>query len=249
MYFNFGKGKSKKKSSKVPTLPPSPDAAAFGRYLRYGRSARFGRTYFGAVAKVPMFGKKKKEQVEEEEMEFGKRRRRTRRFGNFMDGVTKFAKGAVNGTVGNVVSFGKRRRRFGNPFKVIGEAAMGKGIISFGKRRRRTRRFGNLFNEIGKAAMGKGIVSFGRRRYRRKGARKSSRKVKKVPKALIRQCRKHGIKCTRKVGGRRVYKKLSVLKKQLRRKKALHKRKHRKSRKVRRTRRRSTRFSLFGLKF
>ena len=195
MYFNFGKGKSKKKSSKVPALPPSPDAAAaFGRYVRYGRSA-FGRRYFGAVTKVPMFGKKKKQQVEEEEMEFGKRRRRTRRFGNFMDGITKFAKGAVSGTVGGNVSFGKRRR------------------------------------------------------YRRKSARKSSRKVKKVPKALIRQCRKHGIKCTRKVGGRRVYKKLSVLKKQLRRKKALHKRKHRKSRKVRRTRRRGTRFSLFGVKF
>jgi len=247
MYFNFGKGKSKKKSSKVPALPPSPDAAAFGRYLRYGRSARFGRTYFGAVAKIPMFGKKKKQLVEEEEMEFGKRRRRTRRFGNFMDGVTKFAKGAINGTVGPV-AFG-RRHRFGNLFNEIGKAAMGKGVINFGKRRRR---FGNPFKVLGEAAMGKGIVSFGRRRYRRKGARKSSRKVKKVPKALIRQCRKHGIKCTRKVGGRRVYKKLSVLKKQLRRKKALHRRKSRKvtrkHRKVRRTRRR-TRFSLFGLKF
>jgi hypothetical protein len=55
---------------------------------------------------------------------------------------------------------------------------------------------------------------FGRRRKRtvkRKGS-------KKPPARLIKMCKRYRIKCTKKVGKRRVYKKVSVLKKQLKRK-------------------------------
>jgi hypothetical protein len=87
------------------------------------------------------------------------------------------------------------------------------------------------------------MMNFGRRHRRRRGARKGGRKSRKPSKALMRMCRKHGIKCTKKVGKRRVYKSVSVLKKQLRRKKSLRRRKVRKVRKVRahRKRTRSTR--------
>jgi hypothetical protein len=54
------------------------------------------------------------------------------------------------------------------------------------------------------------IFSFGRRR---KGVKKGP---KKPPARLIKMCKKYRIKCTRKVGKRRVYKSVSVLKKQLR---------------------------------
>jgi len=73
---------------------------------------------------------------------------------------------------------------------------------------------------------------FGRRK-RRTVKRKGSRKP---PARLIKMCRKYKIKCTKKVGKRRVYKKIRVLKKQLKRKV-----KNKKTRKVRRTRRK-TRF-------
>ena len=63
-----------------------------------------------------------------------------------------------------------------------------------------------------------GAMEFGRRRYRRRVKRKGNRKSKRPSKSLLRMCRKHGIKCTRKVGRKRVYKLVSVLKRQLRRK-------------------------------
>ncbi len=56
---------------------------------------------------------------------------------------------------------------------------------------------------------------------------------RKLPKAFVKKCRKHGIKTTRKVGSRRVPKKMSVLKRQLKKKMRKHKR--------RSTRRKSTR--------
>ena len=177
MYFSFGKGKRKGKKSDAPP----PDIAgslpsAFGRYLRYGRRAAFGRRYFGFGNRYPQFGKK-----------------------SMMMG--------------------------GEGEKTM----MGGGSC-----------FGNACG-IGKNDM---MMNFGRRR--RRGARKGGRKSRKPSKALMRMCRKHGIKCTKKVGKRRVYKSLSVLKKQLRRKKSLRRRKVRKvrrSRKVRahRKRTRSTR--------
>jgi hypothetical protein len=83
-----------------------------------------------------------------------------------------------------------------------------------------------------------GRVYFGR--YRRKNPRKG-RKSAKPSKALVRMCRKYHIKVTRKVGKRKVYKKISVLKKQLKRKMRLHRKKTKK------TKKHNTRFSLFGL--
>ena len=41
------------------------------------------------------------------------------------------------------------------------------------------------------------------------------RSVKRLPKAIIRKCRKLKIKVTKRVGSKKVYKKLSVLKKQI----------------------------------
>ena len=67
-------------------------------------------------------------------------------------------------------------------------------------------------------------VSFGRRRHRkvhrtrRKVHRKVHRKSKKLPAKIRKLCKKLKIKTTKKVGSRRVYKKLSVLKKQIARK-------------------------------
>jgi len=54
-----------------------------------------------------------------------------------------------------------------------------------------------------------------RRNVRRSTKRKGSRKP---PARLIKMCKRYRIKCTKKVGNRRVYKKVSVLKKQLKRK-------------------------------
>ena len=42
--------------------------------------------------------------------------------------------------------------------------------------------------------------------------------MKKLPAKIRKMCRKLKIKCTKKVGSRKVYKKLSVLKKQIARK-------------------------------
>ena len=48
------------------------------------------------------------------------------------------------------------------------------------------------------------------------GKRRKTKKTKKIPKNIIKLCRKYKIKMTKKVGKRRVYKKLAVLKKQIR---------------------------------
>ena len=72
-----------------------------------------------------------------------------------------------------------------------------------------------------------GLFSFGKKR------KKVSRKklIRKPPAALLKRCRKHHIKTTMKKGGRRVYRKVSLLKKLLK-KKMRKARKSRKSRKV-----------------
>jgi hypothetical protein len=87
------------------------------------------------------------------------------------------------------------------------------------------------------------FFSFGKK----KRTLRSTKKSRKPPAALIRMCKKHGIKCTRKVGRKRVYKSVSVLKKQLRRKKNLKKKKKSKSVKRKSVRRKSARRSFrFG---
>jgi hypothetical protein len=164
MYFSFGK---KSKEPKVPG-PPELAGTEFGRYLRYGRRAAFGRRYFGN--RIPQFG-------------------------------TQCDSGMPK------MNFGLKMPDFGK-------------LTLFGKRRRH---------------------------HPRKGGRKG---LKKPPASLIRMCKRHGIKCTRKVGRKRVYKSVSVLKKQLRRKKNLKKKK--KNVKVHHRRRRARfgkRLSLFGFKF
>lgn len=55
---------------------------------------------------------------------------------------------------------------------------------------------------------------FGKRRRKSRKVKKT-RKVKKIPKKIIRLCKKLKIKTTVKRGSKRVYKKLSVLKKQI----------------------------------
>jgi hypothetical protein len=205
MYNFFGKKTGAKKKSKKVSSPaglPAPDVAgtAFGRYLRYGRRAAFGRQYFGNDYHMMPDG-------------------------TMMKGPP--CKGAMFG----------RSARFG-----------AQRIPLFGKKKASAPEM----PEEGESAFGMYKLPsfmFGRRRYRRKGVRKGrkgrkgGRKGGKPSKALVRMCRKHHIKVTRKVGKRKVYKKVSVLKKQLKRKIRLHRKKSKKT--VRRTRRRRSHFSLF----
>jgi hypothetical protein len=185
MSYYFGKGVAKR----VKGLPApdqvnlEPGAAAFGRYVRYGRRSRFG-------AKVPMFGK----------------RRRSRMFGMDMLGM-------------------KHNMNFGMDM-MPGKSCSGFGMykqMSFGRRRKGARKGGK--------------------------SRKGGVKGKKPAANLRRACKKHGIKCTRKVGKHRVYKSASVLKRLLRKKmkgkKGKGSKRHRKTRKTRRRRR----VNLFGFKF
>lgn len=92
------------------------------------------------------------------------------------------------------------------------------------------------------------IFSFGKKKRRTTRSRKS---VRKPPAALLRKCKKHHIKCTMKKGGKRVYRKTSVLKKLLRRKmKKLKKaRKHRKVRRAASFGRRRRRMGFGGSAF
>ena len=78
---------------------------------------------------------------------------------------------------------------------------------------------------------------FGKKKKRRTVKRRSVKRKgsRKPPARLIKMCKRYKIKCTKKVGKRRVYKSVTVLKKQLRRK--LKNKKVRKTRKVRKIRR------------
>ena len=139
------------------------------------------------------------------------------------------------------------------PPELAGTSAFGRYLqygSRFGRQYFGRRHFGSHMMPDGTMMEGppcKDAMAFGRRRVRRV---KSN--LKKPPKALMRMCKKHGIKCTKKVGGKRKYKSISVLKKQLRRKVRRKVRKVRRSRrKVHRRRARfgSKRVSLFGFKF
>ena len=76
---------------------------------------------------------------------------------------------------------------------------------------------------------------FGKKRRR---SVKKGKKTRKPPARLIKLCKKYKIKCTKKVGKKRIYKSVTVLKKQLRRKM--------KSRKVRRAAFGKKKRNLFG---
>ena len=83
------------------------------------------------------------------------------------------------------------------------------------------------------------FFSFGFGKKKRRTVRSTKKRggSKKPPASLIRMCKKYRIKCTKKVGKKRVYKSVSVLKKQLRRKRTVKRRKACKgSRKVRKHR-------------
>ena len=168
--------------------------------------------------------------------------------------------------------FGKRvKKPLGLPAPdVAGTTEFGRylqyGRTSFGRRYFGARRslFGKRVRRIKSAPVEPAeseMSAFGRtrrtRRYRR------TRKVKKPSKALVKMCRRYSIKVTRKVGKKKVYKSLTVLKLQLKHKKTLKRRSkfdlrrrgrstRRRSTRRRSTRRRSTRrrrVSLFGIKF
>jgi hypothetical protein len=76
--------------------------------------------------------------------------------------------------------------------------------------------------------------------FGKKIKRRSIKKTRKVPKQILRMCKKLKIKCTHKIGKRRVYKPVSVLRKLIKRKMRKHK-----TRKNKKTRRRVRYFS-FG---
>ena len=69
------------------------------------------------------------------------------------------------------------------------------------------------------------LFSFGKKRR----SRKSKKTNRKPPVKILRLCRRLKIKCTKKVGKRRVYKSLAVLKKQIKRKMKKTKRKVRRT--------------------
>jgi hypothetical protein len=77
-----------------------------------------------------------------------------------------------------------------------------------------------------------------------KGKVRKIRKIGKPPASIIKQCKKYRIKITIKRGRKRVYKKLSVLKKQIKKARKNSKKKTRRGRKVRKVRkvRRTFRF-------
>ena len=91
---------------------------------------------------------------------------------------------------------------------------------SFGRRRsmigRRRRRRCTMIGRRRRSGMGKRSRKVGRksRKVGRKG-RKGRKTNKKLPASIRRMCRKYKIKCTKKVGSRKVYKKLSIVKRQI----------------------------------
>ena len=110
--------------------------------------------------------------------------------------------------------FGRRRYRrrrssFGRRRSMIGEKPK-RSCTAIGRRRRRR------CNMVGRrSGMGKRSRKVGSRRKSRKVGRKGRKANKKLPASIRRMCRKYKIKCTKKVGSRKVYKKLSIVKRQI----------------------------------
>ena len=75
------------------------------------------------------------------------------------------------------------------------------------------------------------FLNFGKKK-RKSRSKKVGKKSRKPPAKILKLCKRFKIKCTKKVGKRRVYKSVAVLKKQLKRKM----KKSRKTRKVRKSR-------------
>ena len=122
-------------------------------------------------------------------------------------------------------SYTKRgcRRRKGTRGKVVYE---GPSLSAFDKRRKRMSliAFGKRRKRMSLSAFGKrrkrmSLIAFGKRRKRMSlsafGKRRKSRKHYKLPKKIVKLCRKLKIKCTKKVGKHRVYKSLTDLKRMI----------------------------------
>ena len=253
----FGKKKKSKPSANIP-MPESTEANEFGRYVRYGRRSLFGkrrRSRIGTYDKMKMpptmFGRRSLFGLQyfgANYPQFGKKKKAPS-----PDLVAASQNGA--GTYG---SYGFGRTRFGN--QCSGAPFKPEGMGMFGRRRRGglRRRRGGLRRRRSKRMMfGRRRGGSLRRRYRRrrsglrrrggrKGSRKTGRKNKKPPAKYLNKAKRLGVKVTRKVGKRRVFKSVKDLKRQIARKKRLQKKK----KGGRRTRRRSSkRFSMFGLTF
>lgn len=93
------------------------------------------------------------------------------------------------------------------------------------------------------------LFSFGKRRIKRRTVKRSGNK--KPPAALRKLAKKYRVKISLKRGRRRIYKKVSVIKREIKKKiRKLKKRKNSKVRKVRKTKRRATfRFGMSGSVF
>jgi hypothetical protein len=119
--------------------------------------------------------------------------------------------------------FGRRRRRRGRKGARKGSR---RGVRKV-RRHRKTYRRVSAFGEVARLANATKnmMMGFGKRRKSRK-VRKNAKKThadfrrlpRKLPASVRKMCRKLKIKCTVKVGSRKVYKKLSVVKKQIARK-------------------------------
>ena len=136
--------------------------------------------------------------------------------------------------------FGRRRRRRGRKGVRKGARKGARRGVRKVRRHRKTHRRVSAFGEAARLANSTKnvIMAFGKRRKSRRKVRKNAKKThadfrrmpRKLPASIRKMCRKLKIKCTKKIGSRKVYKKLSVLKKQIARK-------MRKMRKMRRSRR------------
>jgi hypothetical protein len=133
------------------------------------------------------------------------------------------------GPIGEGAEFG-RRYRFGNTCGAMKQPMM--GVPSFGRRRMYS--FGNTCGSGPMKQQMMGVPSFGKKKRssRRKGTRKG-KSARKPPASLLRRCKKYHIKTTKKSGKRRVYRKISLLKKLLN-KKLKKLKKAKKSRKMKR---------------
>ena len=96
----------------------------------------------------------------------------------------------------------------------LGAYAEEAGITFMGRRRGKSRK-ARKCRKSRKTRRCRLRSSFGRRRPFKFRKSKKSKKSRKLPSKIRKMCKKLKIKCTKKVGSRRVYKKLSVVKRQI----------------------------------
>jgi hypothetical protein len=205
---------------------PPPMVSDFGRYKRYGKARSMG------------FGKKRRSSG----MEFGsscKGSAYDMEFGSSCKGSASGMEFGKKRKSAYGMGFGKKRRSSGMEFgssckgsasgMEFGSSCKGSASgMEFGKKRRSSgMEFGSSCKgsasgmEFGSSCKGSASgMEFGRKR-------KVSKKAVKIPKNILKMCKKLKIKVSVKRGPKRVYKKLSVLKKQIKRKLKMMKKKQR----------------------